>query len=166
MFEIGETIVCDEVRVFPARTRYQSEIPSGAGASKMVLPSVVQVSVSSGQRRKRAEVAGFSVFDKRDVAEHRVIARCEEMNCWVKFVALVLIAVVLVIVIAPDVDLPPTARFSSVRHRVHPAAFNASLPASIILLRPNCFGSTTRFRLPGFNDFSINLIDLNCTRLC
>jgi len=88
------------------------------------------------------------------------------MNSWVKFVGLVLIVVVLVIVIAPDVDLPPTARFSSVRHRVHLAAFNASLPASIISLQRNCLGSAARVRLPGFNEFSINLIDLNCTRLC
>ena len=63
MVELGETIVCDQVPVFHARTRYQSEILS-VPVFRMMLPSVAQVSVSSGQRRKQAELASFSVFDK------------------------------------------------------------------------------------------------------
>jgi hypothetical protein len=88
------------------------------------------------------------------------------MNRWVKFVGLVLIAAVLAIVIAPDLDLPPTARFSSARQRVPLAVFNAIIPVRITLLRPNLLSSPVRVGLPGINDFSISLIDLNCARLC
>jgi hypothetical protein len=88
------------------------------------------------------------------------------MNCWVKFVGLLLIAVVLVIVIVPDLDLPPTARFSGARQKVPLIAFDAVISASITLLRPNSLSSPVRVGLPVSADFSTNLIDLNCTRLC
>lgn len=95
------------------------------------------------------------------------LSRVVRMNCWVKFVGLVLIAVVVVIVIAPDLDLPPTARFSSVRQKTPlAAAFNAIIPAGVALLSPKFLSSPVRVRLAGPSDFSVNLIDLNCTRLC
>jgi len=89
------------------------------------------------------------------------------MNCWVKFVGLVLIAVVLVIVVAPDLDLPPTARFSSVRQKTPlAAAFNAVIPAGIALLSPKSLSSPVRVGRSCFSYVPTSLIDLNCTRRC
>ena len=164
MFEIDETIVRGEV---PGSTHDAVSKPnlSGAGVSNGVAVS------SASECEQRASGASkpswpAAPYLTNEMWRNIELSRVARMNCWVKFAGLVLIAAVLVIVIAPDLDLPPTARFSSVRDRVHLAAFNASLPVSIISLRPNCLGSAARVRLPGFNSFSTNLIDLNCTRLC
>jgi len=94
------------------------------------------------------------------------LARVITVNRWSKVVGFLLIAVVLVIVVAPDLDLPPTARFSSARHRAPLAALYTVIPAGIALLLPNSVSSLVRVRLAGPSDFSVNLIDLNCTRLC
>src|SRR6185503_10505666 len=93
------------------------------------------------------------------------LSRAVTMNRWAKVVSLLLIAVVLVIVIAPDLDLPPTARFSA-RQKAPLVVFNAIVPAGSVLLGPNSVSSLVRIGLPGFSVFSISLIDLNCTRLC
>jgi len=63
MVEIGETIVRDR---YPCSTHGRGIKAKSypAPVLRMVLPSVAQVSVSSGQRRKQAELASFSVFDK------------------------------------------------------------------------------------------------------
>jgi hypothetical protein len=98
------------------------------------------------------------------------LSRVFRMNCWAKFVGLLLIAVVLLIVVMPDdVDLPPTAQFScgrQSRQKGPPISGDAIISASITLLRPNSLSSPLRVGLPVSADFSTNLIDLNCTRLC
>lgn len=85
------------------------------------------------------------------------------MNRWTKVVRL-LFAVVLVIVIAPDLDLRP----GTVPHRqtespsgcvqcYHPA--NIALPGA----KFREFSGVNWFA--SFSDFATSLIDLNCTRL-
>jgi hypothetical protein len=122
------------------------------------------LAAASGSRQ--AKLANFYGFDKRHAAEHRIIASCM-MNRWAKFVGLLLIVVVLVIVIAPDFDLPPTAGYSSARLKIpRAAAFNAIIPASIALLSPKSLTSPVRVGRPGPSYGSTSLIDRNCTRRC
>jgi hypothetical protein len=86
---------------------------------------------------------------------------------WSKPVGLILIAVTLIIVIAPYFDLPPTvARFSTACQKASVAAFTASIPASVTLLPQNFKGMPMRTEVPGSGDSTARLIDLNCTRLC
>jgi hypothetical protein len=88
------------------------------------------------------------------------------MNRLAKVVGLLLIAVLLVIVVVPDLDLPPTAKFSSARQRVPLAAFNAIIPAGVALLSPKFLRSPVRVERPSFSYVSTSLIDRNCTRRC
>jgi hypothetical protein len=89
------------------------------------------------------------------------------VNHWARFVGLLLIAVVVVIVVAPDVDLPSTVtRSSQIGHRIPLVAFTAVIHASIALLPQNSIALLVRIVFPGHSDFSGSLIDLNCTRLC
>jgi hypothetical protein len=86
---------------------------------------------------------------------------------WAKFVGLWLVVVMLVIVIAPYFDLPPTAvRSSSTTHRVPLSAFNAIIAASITLLPQPRLGSSVQVIFTSSGDLSASLIDLNCARLC
>jgi hypothetical protein len=83
-----------------------------------------------------------------------------------KLVGLFLIAVTLVIVVAPDFDLPPTVtRSLSARHTA-PPAFTAMITASIAILPQRTAGSPVQAVFPGPGAFAASLIDLNCTRLC
>lgn len=84
------------------------------------------------------------------------------MNRWVKIVSLLLIAVVLVIVIAPDLDLPRMARLCNGRQKVRLVAFTPIIPAGILLLGPNSVSSLVRSGLHSVSDVSSSLIDLNC----
>lgn len=89
------------------------------------------------------------------------------MSCWAKFVCLWLVAVMLVIVIAPYFDLPPTAvRASSTAHRVPHSAFHAIIAASMTLLPQPRLGSSVEIIFASSGELSISLIDLNCARLC
>jgi hypothetical protein len=89
------------------------------------------------------------------------------MNRWAKVVGLLLIAVLLVIVIAPNLDVPPTAGFSSARQKIPlAAAFNAIIPAGVALLSPKSLSSPVRVGRPGFSYVSTSLINRNCTRRC
>jgi hypothetical protein len=144
-----------------ASKRTSRYAPSGAGAS-----SGVAVGIASGNSGQRLSWPAFPYLTN-EMRRNAELSRVVRMNHWVKFVGLVLIAAVLVIVVAPELDLPPMARFSSLTHGVPLAAFNSILPVSIIIsLQPNFLSSLARVRLPSFNDFPPSLIDLNCTRLC
>lgn len=89
------------------------------------------------------------------------------MNRWAKVVGLLLIAVLLIVVVAPDFDLPPTAGFSSARLKIpRAAAFNAIIPAGVTLLSPKSLTSPVRVGRPGPSCGSTSLIDRNCTRRC
>jgi hypothetical protein len=86
---------------------------------------------------------------------------------WAKLVVWILIAVTLIIVIAPYFDLPPTlTRFSAAGQKVPLAAFTSIIPASINLLPQNFKGAPVQVVLPGSGDSPVRLIDLNCSRLC
>lgn len=165
MFEIGESIVRDQVPVSTQGRGIKAKYHP-ASVLRTVLPSVAQVSVSSGEAAQACQgwPASLDLTDymRRDIELSRVVT----VNRWTKFVGLLLIAVVLVIVIAPDLDLPATARFSGARQRISLSAFHAIIPASITLLWPNFLSSPVRVGLPGISDYSTNLIDLNCARLC
>jgi hypothetical protein len=89
------------------------------------------------------------------------------VNRWAKFLALLLGLVILTIVVAPDFDLPATAiRVTNPSHRIPLPAFNAIVAASILLFVVHRAESRLRADSPGCNDLAVNLIDLNCTRLC
>jgi hypothetical protein len=86
---------------------------------------------------------------------------------WTKFVCLWLVAVMLVIVIAPYFDLPPTAvRSSSTTHRVPHSAFHAIIAAGMTLLPQPRLGSSVEIISARSGELSASLIDLNCARLC
>jgi len=86
---------------------------------------------------------------------------------WVKLVGLFLIAVTLIIVIAPYFDLPPTvARFSTASQKAPLAAFTPIIAASINLLPQHFKGAPLQIVFPGSGDSPVCLIDLHCTRLC
>ena len=84
---------------------------------------------------------------------------------WAKFVCLVLVAVVLVIVVVPNFDLPPTA-VRSASHRVHFSPLHAITAASTSLLLPWTAASPLRLVFSSPVDLQANLIDFNCARLC
>jgi len=113
-----------------------------------------------------AKLASYSGFDKQIMREHR-IARVVFVSSWAKFVGLCLVVVMLLIVIAPYFDLPPTAvRSSSATHRVPHSPLNAAIAASITLLKQPRLSPSVQAIFAGFGDLSTSLIDLNCTRLC
>jgi hypothetical protein len=84
---------------------------------------------------------------------------------WAKFVGLLLVAVMLVIVVAPDFDLPPTAVRSAI-HRVHVSPLHAITSVSIALLLPWTAASPVPLVFSSLGDLQVSLIDLNCARLC
>jgi len=89
------------------------------------------------------------------------------MSRWARFVGLLLIAVAVIIVIAPDVDLPPTVtRSSHLGHRILLIPFTAVIHAGVVLLQQNSIRLLLPVVVPHYNDSSGSLIDLNCVRLC
>lgn len=93
------------------------------------------------------------------------MAQSGAVSRWAKFVGLLLVAVMLVIVFAPDFDLPPTA-VRSATHRVHVSPLHAIISASTLLLLPSTAASPVRFVFSSPGDLQVSLIDLNCARLC
>lgn len=87
------------------------------------------------------------------------------MSRWAKFVGLLLVAVMLVIVFAPDFDLPPTA-VRSATHKVHFSPLHAISSASIASLLPWTAASPVLLVFSSPGDLQVSLIDLNCARLC
>lgn len=107
-----------------------------------------------------------SEFDKRDATWHKITGSVA-MNQWARFVGLLLIAVVVIIVIAPDVDLPPTVtRSSHLGHRILLIPFSAVIHAGMLLLPQSSIRLLVPVVLSRYNDSSGSLIDLNCARLC
>lgn len=89
------------------------------------------------------------------------------MNRWAKVVGLLLIGVLLVIVVAPNLDLPPAAGYSSARPKIPvAAAFNAIIPAGVALLPPMSLSFPVRVGRLGSSCVSTSLIDRNCIRRC
>jgi len=84
---------------------------------------------------------------------------------WTKIVGFLLILGVLAIVIAPDLDLPPTLTRSNTIHKLPLAAIAVFISASIFL-SDNSTGSLSQIVPHRCSDLSLSLIDLNCTRLC
>jgi hypothetical protein len=86
---------------------------------------------------------------------------------WAKLVGLILIAVTLIVVVAPYFDLPPSvARFSTASQKASLTAFTAIIPDSINLLPQSFKGAPVQAVFPGSGDSPVRLIDLNCSRLC
>jgi hypothetical protein len=114
----------------------------------------------------KAKAAQLLWSCKGDTTWHRMLWGCI-VRPWVKFVGLLLIAVVVVIVIAPEIDLPLTVtRCSYTGYTLALVAFAAVIHARIILLAHRFITLSVRVVLPAHGDSSGSLIDLNCTRLC
>jgi hypothetical protein len=89
------------------------------------------------------------------------------MNRWLKLVGVLLIAGVVVAVVSPDFDLPPTVAHVSRATPKPPVVVFAAIPTAAIkdcLLHSVPLPLALLFR--SFGNLSANLIDLNCTRLC
>ena len=89
------------------------------------------------------------------------------MSSWTKVVALVVIAVIAFVLIAPDIDLYPTvSRVSHSVQRPSKAVFHSEVPAAVMTSRSLPALSTQSLSHRAEGDSSTNLIDLKCCRLC
>jgi hypothetical protein len=89
------------------------------------------------------------------------------VNRWIKFAGLMLIAVTVFIVVAPDLDLPPTlTKSSSIYHKDVHVVVGAIVPAGIALALHSSSGAPLLVISSNYSEGVTSLIDLNCTRLC
>ncbi|HEY7405705.1 MAG TPA: hypothetical protein VIB39_19425 [Candidatus Angelobacter sp.] len=89
------------------------------------------------------------------------------MSCWAKVVWLVVVTAIVVIVVAPDVDLQPTVtRVSRALQKPGIAIAHAIKP--IVVMLPLLVSSTLPRRTAPHakGDSFADLIDLTCCRLC
>jgi hypothetical protein len=90
------------------------------------------------------------------------------VNRWLKFVAVLLFAGIVVAVVSPDLDLQPTvANFSrSTRSTqgLHAAAFAAIITTDVRVRHSTLLPFAVLSS--GSASYHPDLIDLNCTRLC
>ncbi len=92
------------------------------------------------------------------------------MSSWTKVVALVVIAVIAFVLIAPDIDLYPTV--SRVSHalqkpsKLSKTVFHSAVAAAVMKARSLPALSTQSLSQRTEGDSSTNLIDLKCSRLC
>jgi len=95
-----------------------------------------------------------------------IIIELVPVNRWLKFVAVLLIAGIVVAVVSPDFDPQPTvARVSRAAQRPHVVAF-AVITATHKLWVQHFTPSPLEVLLCGSGNYHADLIDLNCTRLC
>ncbi len=88
------------------------------------------------------------------------------MNRWLRLVAVLLIAGIVVVVVSPDFDPQPTvARVSQATQRPHVVAF-AAITATNKLWVQHFTPSPLAVLFLGSGNYHADLIDLNCTRLC
>lgn len=88
------------------------------------------------------------------------------MNRWLRLVAVLLIAGIVVAVVSPDFDPQPTvARVARATQRPHVVAF-ATIPATNELWVRHSTPSPLAVLFRGSGHYHPDLIDLNCTRLC
>lgn len=89
------------------------------------------------------------------------------MSCWAKVVALVVIAVIAFVLIAPDIDLYPTvSRVSRAVQKPSNAVFHSVVPATVMTAMSISALSAQFLWLSTKGDSCTNLIDLKCSRLC
>ena len=89
------------------------------------------------------------------------------VNRWFKLVALLLIAGIAFAVVSPDFDLQPTvARVSHATQKPPVVAFIAITPATNRFSLHNSTPSPLGFSFRGSGDYTADLIDLHCARLC
>jgi hypothetical protein len=89
------------------------------------------------------------------------------MNRWLKLVGVLLIAGVVVAVVSPDFDLPPTVAHVSRATPKPPVVVFAAIPTAAIKDCPlHSVPLPLALLFRSFGNLSANLIDLNCTRLC
>ena len=89
------------------------------------------------------------------------------VNRWFKFVTLLLIAGIAFAVVSPDFDLQPTvARVSHATQKPPVVAFIAITSATNRFSLHNSTPSLLGFSFRGSGDYTADLIDLHCARLC
>jgi hypothetical protein len=111
--------------------------------------------------------AGYSGFDKRAFNVAKIRQNQVAVNRWAKVVGLVVIAVMVFVLVAPDIDLQPTvSRVSHVVHKPPAVAFHAAGVATLQFAFLISVTSSRQTPLRATRDSSANLIDLKCSRLC
>jgi hypothetical protein len=89
------------------------------------------------------------------------------VNRWAKVIALVVIAVIAFVVIAPDIDLHPTvSRVSRAVQKPPKAVFHSDVPAAVMTALSIPALAAQTLLLHTKDDSCTNLIDLKCSRLC
>jgi hypothetical protein len=89
------------------------------------------------------------------------------VSCGAKVVALIVIAVIAFVLIAPDVDLYPTvSRVSHAVQKPSNAVFHSAVPAGGMTAMSISALSAQFLELRTKGDSCTNLIDLKCSRLC
>jgi hypothetical protein len=89
------------------------------------------------------------------------------VSCWAKVVALIVIAVIAFVLIAPDIDLYPTvSRVSHAVQKPSNAVSHSALPAAVMTAMAISTLSAQFLALRTKGDSCANLIDLKCSRLC
>jgi hypothetical protein len=89
------------------------------------------------------------------------------VNRWTKVIALVVIAVIAFVLIAPDIDLHPTvSRVSRAVQKPSNAVFHSVVPAAIMTAMSISALSAQSLSLRAKGDSCADLIDLKCSRLC
>ena len=89
------------------------------------------------------------------------------MNRWAKVIAFVVIAVIAIVVIAPDIDLHPTvSRVSRAVQKPPKAVFQSDVPAAVMTAMSISALAPQSLSLRTKDDSCTNLIDLKCSRLC
>jgi len=89
------------------------------------------------------------------------------VSCWAKVVALIVIAVIAFVLVAPDIDLHPTvSRVSRAVQKPSNAVFHSVVPAAIMTALSISALSAQSLALRTDGDSCTNLIDLKCSRLC
>jgi hypothetical protein len=121
-----------------------------------------RISVPGSQTRS----ASYSGFDKRAFNVAKIRQNQVAVNRWAKVVGLVVIAVMVFVLVAPDIDLQPTvSRVSRAAQKPPALAFHAAgaiLPFAFLI----SIASSRQTPLRATRDSSANLIDLKCSRLC
>ena len=88
------------------------------------------------------------------------------MSCWAKVVALIVIAVIAFVLIAPEIDLYPTvSRVSHAVQRPSNAVSHSAVPAAVMTAM-SISALSAQLALHTKGDSCTNLIDLKCSRLC
>jgi glycine cleavage system regulatory protein len=89
------------------------------------------------------------------------------VSCWAKVVALIVIAVIAFVLIAPDIDLYPTvSRVSHAVQKPSNAVFHSAVPVAVMTAISISALSAQFLSLCTKGDSCTNLIDLKCSRLC